>query len=60
MNQLKAITRIGMGPCGAKTCDVTLRQIFRQEGIPVEEIIANTRRPIFVEASFEVFADGKK
>ncbi|HOQ80287.1 MAG TPA: FAD-dependent oxidoreductase, partial [Candidatus Cloacimonadota bacterium] len=50
INQLKAITRIGMGPCGAKTCDVTLRQIFRQEGIPVEQIIANTRRPVFVEA----------
>lgn len=60
INQLKAITRMGMGPCGSKTCDVTLRQIFRQEGIPQENIIANTRRPVFIEVPLEKFADGKK
>ncbi|HOD55635.1 MAG TPA: (2Fe-2S)-binding protein, partial [Candidatus Cloacimonadota bacterium] len=60
INQLKAITRMGMGPCGSKTCDVTLRQIFRQEGIPVENIVANTRRPVFIEVPLEKFADGKE
>jgi NADPH-dependent 2,4-dienoyl-CoA reductase/sulfur reductase-like enzyme/Fe-S-cluster-containing hydrogenase component 2/bacterioferritin-associated ferredoxin len=60
INQLKAITRMGMGPCGSKTCDVTLRQIFRQEGIPQENIVANTRRPVFIEVPLEKFANGKK
>jgi NAD(P)H-nitrite reductase large subunit len=60
INQIKAITRMGMGPCGSKTCDVTLKQIFRQEGIPIENVIPNTRRPVFIEVPLEKFADGKE
>ncbi len=59
INQIKAITRSGMGPCGSKNCDNMIRQIFRQEGIPVEEIVSNTRRPLFIEIPLGVFADGK-
>lgn len=59
INQIKAITRLGMGPCGSKTCDVMLRQIFRQEGIPSEIIVSNTRRPVFIEVPLEKFADKK-
>lgn len=60
VNQLKAITRIGMGPCGSKTCDVMLKQIFRQEGIPVENVVPNTRRPVFIEVPIDKFSDGKQ
>lgn len=59
INQIKAITRLGMGPCGSKTCDVMLKQIFRQEGIPSEIIVNNTRRPVFVEVPLEKFTDNK-
>jgi NADPH-dependent 2,4-dienoyl-CoA reductase/sulfur reductase-like enzyme/Fe-S-cluster-containing hydrogenase component 2/bacterioferritin-associated ferredoxin len=58
LNQIKAITRAGMGPCGAKTCDVLIKQVLRQKGIKSENVIANTRRPVFVEAFLEKFADG--
>lgn len=60
LNQIKAITRAGMGPCGAKTCDNLIKQLFREEGIPMQEIEANTRRPIFVEVPLGKFAEGGK
>jgi bacterioferritin-associated ferredoxin/Fe-S-cluster-containing hydrogenase component 2 len=56
INQIKAITRLGMGACGSKTCDVMIRQLLRQEGVPLEEVTANTRRPVFVEVLLEKFA----
>lgn len=59
LNQIKAITRAGMGPCGAKTCDNLLRQLMRQEGVPVADIVANTRRPVYVEVPLGVYAAGK-
>jgi bacterioferritin-associated ferredoxin len=58
LNQIKAITRAGMGPCGAKTCDTLIRNLMREEGVSAEEVVANTRRPIFVEATLDIFPDG--
>jgi len=60
LNQIKAITRAGMGPCGAKTCEVMIKQIFREEGIPTDHVVPNTKRPVFVEVALEKFADGGK
>jgi bacterioferritin-associated ferredoxin len=59
INQLKAITRAGMGPCGAKTCSNLMNQLLREEGIKMEQVVANTRRPAFVEVPLGIFA-GKK
>ena len=59
LNQIKAITRAGMGPCGSKTCDNLIKQLFRQEGIPLSEIEPNTRRPLFVEVPLGKFAGEK-
>ncbi len=59
LNQIKAITRSGMGPCGSKTCEVMIKQIFREEGIPIENVIPNTRRPVFIEVPLGKFADGQ-
>lgn len=56
INMIKAITRAGMGPCGSKNCDAMIRQIFRQEGVPVSEIVPGTRRPVFVEVPLGTFA----
>lgn len=58
LNQIKAITRAGMGPCGAKTCDTLIKQVMRQEGVPISHIIPNTKRPVFVEAQLSMFAGG--
>ncbi|MCX6550268.1 MAG: FAD-dependent oxidoreductase, partial [Acidobacteria bacterium] len=34
LNELKAITRAGMGACGGKTCPSLIRRLFREEGVP--------------------------
>jgi hypothetical protein len=47
-----------MGPCGAKSCDNLIKQLFRQEGVALDEVEPNTRRPIFVEVPLGKFADG--
>ena len=60
INQIKAITRLGMGPCGSKSCDTLLKQVFREEGIPSQEIVENIKRPVFVEAPLKYFVDSEK
>ncbi|MCK4246171.1 (2Fe-2S)-binding protein, partial [Candidatus Bipolaricaulota bacterium] len=56
MNEIKAITRAGMGACGGKTCAELIRRIFREEGIPAKEVTEFVKRPLFVEVSFGSFA----
>lgn len=58
LNQVKAITRAGMGPCGAKTCDMQIKGLLREEGVPMEDVVPNTKRPIFVEVPLGLFPDG--
>ncbi|MCP3875919.1 MAG: FAD-dependent oxidoreductase [Desulfobacteraceae bacterium] len=60
INQIKAISRAGMGPCGQKTCGNLLGQIFRAEKIAREDITNNVRRPLFVEVPLGKFANGGK
>ena len=59
LNQLKAITRLGMGPCGAKSCDNLVKWVYREVGVPAESITENVRRPVFIEVPFIKFANGK-
>ena len=49
MNQLKAITRAGMGSCGSKTCRPMIWRIFKEEGIDFGEVTDRVDRPLFVE-----------
>ena len=56
LNQIKAITRAGMGPCGAKTCEVLIKQILRQEKVNSQVVVSNTRRPVFIEVPLGKFA----
>ncbi|MBC8441081.1 MAG: FAD-dependent oxidoreductase [Deltaproteobacteria bacterium] len=58
MNQIKAISRAGMGPCGYKTCENLMNQIFWAEKIAREDIAKNVRRPLFVEVPLGKFANG--
>ena len=56
INQIKAITRAGMGACGGKSCDTLIRSIFRQEGIDTGKIVPGTKRPLFVEVPLGTLA----
>ncbi|MCB5235208.1 MAG: FAD-dependent oxidoreductase [Candidatus Cloacimonetes bacterium] len=58
LNQIKAMTRAGMGPCGAKTCEVLIKGLLREEGVAPNEVISNTKRPVFVEVPLGVFPGG--
>jgi len=60
MNQIKAITRAGMGPCGYKTYENLMNQIFMAEKITQEEVVKNVRRPLYIEVPLEKFANGGK
>jgi len=57
MNEIKALTRAGMGACGGKTCQDLILRLFRECGVPVEQITENVPRPLFVEVSLGVFAN---
>jgi bacterioferritin-associated ferredoxin len=56
INQIKALTRAGMGACGGKTCETIIKSVLRQEGVPMERVTSNTRRPLFIEVPLGVFA----
>jgi bacterioferritin-associated ferredoxin len=56
MNQLKAITRAGMGSCGSKTCGPMIWRIFHEEGIDLNEITDRVDRPLFIEVPIGCFA----
>ncbi len=58
LNQIKAITRAGMGPCGAKTCETLIKGVLREEGISTESVVPNTKRPVFIEVPLDKFPDG--
>ncbi len=56
LNHLKALTRAGMGACGAKTCPSLITRIFREEGVSIQEVTPFSQRPIFMEVPLGAFA----
>ena len=60
INQIKALTKASMGACGGKTCLRLIQNIFREEGIPADQIYPTTIRPLFVEMPVATLADLKK
>ncbi len=56
LNEIKAITRAGMGACASKTCHALLFRLFRDEGIILSEVTDTTRRPLFIEVPLKIFA----
>lgn len=55
-NEIKTITRAGMGACGAKTCTALILRLFKEEGVKASEITASANRPLFIEVPLEKFA----
>jgi sarcosine oxidase, subunit alpha len=60
INEIKIVTRAGMGACGSKTCSAIIHRLFLEEGIPSNEIVEGTKRPIFVEVPLGIFAGEKR
>ena len=60
MNQLKAVTKAGMGACGGKTCAKLIERIFREEGIKYEDVTTFTHRPLFIEVPMKYFLGSKE
>ena len=59
MNQLKALTRAGMGACGSKTCRSMIWRLFKEEGIDLATVTDRVDRPMFVEIPIGVLAGAK-
>jgi sarcosine oxidase subunit alpha len=56
MNEIKIVTRAGMGACGGKTCTALIQRLFREEAVPLTDVTENVRRPLFVEVPLGVLA----
>jgi sarcosine oxidase subunit alpha len=56
MNEIKTVSRAGMGACGAKTCSDLIHRIFREEGIALSDVVDQTKRPVFIEVPLGIFA----
>ncbi|MGD9104064.1 MAG: (2Fe-2S)-binding protein, partial [Desulfobacterales bacterium] len=56
INQLKALTRVGMGACGSKTCRPMIWRIFQEEGIDLGTVTDRVDRPLYVEVPIGILA----
>ena len=56
INEIKSVSRAGMGSCGAKTCTALIHRLFRDEGVPDAEVVDQINRPLFIEVPIGVFA----
>jgi NADPH-dependent 2,4-dienoyl-CoA reductase/sulfur reductase-like enzyme/Fe-S-cluster-containing hydrogenase component 2/bacterioferritin-associated ferredoxin len=56
LNQLKALTRAGMGACGSKTCRPMIWRLFKEEGVDLGTVTDRVDRPLFVEVPIAAFA----
>ncbi|MFO7887687.1 MAG: (2Fe-2S)-binding protein [Eubacteriales bacterium] len=60
-NEIKRITRIGMGPCQGKTCtQIVLRELSQATGKPVAEIKNQKNRPPVVGVKLKLIAEEAK
>lgn len=55
-NELKVLTRAGLGACGARTCGSIVRRLLANAGIDPGSVHAPERRPLALEVPLGVFA----
>ena len=60
VNAVKAGLRVGMGPCGGKTCTELIMRIFRELGIDLEEVEKPVERPFTQEIPLKAFLKEEK
>ncbi len=56
INEIKALTRAGMGACGGNTCTPLIRRLFREEGVSNDELVEPTNRPLVTEVPISILA----
>lgn len=56
LNELKTVSRAGMGACGGKTCQTLILHLLQEAGVSSEAITPITRRPLFIEVPLGIFA----
>jgi thioredoxin reductase/Fe-S-cluster-containing hydrogenase component 2 len=59
INAIKAALRIGMGPCGGKTCTELVIRIFRELGVDLKEVTLPVERPFNQEVPLKAFLHKK-
>jgi len=62
VNAVKAALRVGMGPCGGKTCTELIMRIFRGLGVDLKDVEPPVDRPFTQEVPLKAFLkkeDGK-
>ena len=58
LDEIKRMTRAGMGPCQGRTCQTLIAQeLSAYYHIPMEEILIPTTRPPFKPVSMGILAD---
>jgi Fe-S-cluster-containing hydrogenase component 2/bacterioferritin-associated ferredoxin len=55
INALKAELRVGMGPCGGKTCMPLIMRVFRELGVAPDEVQPHVERPFTQEVLLSSF-----
>lgn len=60
MNQLKATLRTGMGACGGKNCTEAILRLYRQMGVPLEDVTLPTHRPLTTEVRLDAFLEDEQ
>lgn len=58
INALKAELRVGMGPCGGKTCLELIARVYRECGVDLKDVASNTYRPFELEVPLKAFLKG--
>lgn len=58
IDEIKRVTRAGMGPCQGRTCRMLIAQeLSNYYGIPMEEVLMSTFRPPVKPISMGALAD---
>ena len=58
LDEIKRVTRAGMGPCQGRTCrHLIATELSRAKGIPMDEVIMTTFRPPVKPISLGALAD---
>ena len=58
IDEIKRVTRAGMGPCQGRTCRLLIAQeLSKALGIPMEEVLMSTFRPPTKPITMGVLAD---
>jgi hypothetical protein len=55
INALKAELRVGMGPCGGKTCMPLIMRVFRELGVKPDDVEPHVERPFTQEVPMGAF-----